>query len=707
MIPPDGREPTESLVELLTASDETLAAGGIVAAPGIRAPCPPQEQELLGGALACLRRLEKAWPRGVEKGDGDLFTAKAEKVPVPFSTALGAHLTAACAGPVEPVKLGRFLLHQSLGSGGFGTVFLATDTTLHRQVALKLPRLEVSLQPDLRRRFLLEARAAAVLDHPHIVPVHEAGEIDSLCFIASPYIKGPNLSSWLKAQAPALPSPRSAAHLVAQLAEAVAFVHERGIVHRDLKPGNILLQEVVAGKGAKAKTDSNSPPTHDCLLTTDFIPKITDFGLARFLEAQQGETRTGVAFGTPAYMPPEQAQGLWSEVGPAVDIYSLGAILYELLTGKAPFQGQSELDVQYQVVHQEPVAPHRVRRGIPRDLEVICSKCLAKRPGDRYASAAKLAADLRSFLAGEAIAARPRSMVQRGWKHLVRRPATVASTLFFLVALGLAGGFWAWEAAQSRHAVRRSRVDDYIRTIGEANEALARIDYPVVGDLLNRLRPKPGEVDLRGFEWRFLQQEFWNAGPRFRVLPQNIGPIAFSPDGRYLAADCNHAIELLNAGTGEPIAILRGHTDAIHSLLFSPDGNELASSSKDGSLRFWRMPSGKERLQFADLPGFHQMGTSQDGNLLALTAESAIWACNWTGSQAPRRYEHLEVDDPSICAVSPDGKLLAVGSSRGLSWHDAVDGRLLAEHPKTPMFYPALAARAKTAGILPTPGTTP
>lgn len=690
MIPADAYEPSEKIAELLSAGDEALAAGAALPVAQT-ASLPPQEQELLQGALACLRRLEGVWPRGDRSA---LFSERESLSTKNLSNetpglAKDEERTGAAEEAGQPVRLGRFLLHHSLGSGGFGTVFLATDTTLHRQVALKLPRLEVSLQPELRRRFLQEARAAGVLDHPHIVPVHEAGEIDSLCYIASPYIKGPSLSSWLKSHAPSLPSPRSAAVLIAQLAEAISYVHGRGIVHRDLKPGNILLQEACAGDRSVAML-ANAPANAE-ELTTKFVPRITDFGLARSQESNQGDTRTGVAFGTPAYMSPEQAQGHWSEVGPATDIYSLGTILYELLAGRAPFKGVSDLEVQVQIVDQEPVSPRRLRREVPRDLELICLKCLAKHPGERYMSAAMLAADLRAFLAGEAITARPRGPLQRGWRQLARRPATVAAALFAFIALATAMAVGVWQLGERRHLARLAHLDQYARLVGEANEALVRADYRVLGDLLSQLRPKPGEEDLRGFEWRYLQQEFWNAGPHFRILPQNIGPIAFSPDGRYLAADCNRAIEILKSGTGESVSVLRGHTDSINSMLFLAGGDELVSSSKDGTIRFWNVQKGRERQCLSDLPDVYQISGCRDGSRLAFTANSGISVYDRTGGMVTKRYELPKTHKANACALSPDGSLLAVGSNSGLSWYDAANGRIIAASSKVPNYYAALA----------------
>jgi tRNA A-37 threonylcarbamoyl transferase component Bud32 len=316
-----------------------------------------------------------------------------------------------------PVRIGRFELTSILGSGGFGIVFRAHDPQLQRDVALKILRPEAALSPRVQRRFLQEATAAAQLEHAGIIAVYDAGQYAGLSYLAAPLCEGPNLADWFR-EHPGELSARQSAELIAQVAEAVQHAHVRGILHRDLKPSNILL-----------KTASGS----DGLL--NFQPLLTDFGLARRLDGQGDETFQGMILGTTAYMSPEQAAGRWKDVGVTSDVFSLGVILYELLTGQRLFPGASAEEVRANVISSEPLAPRKICKTIPPDLETICLKCLTKEPHDRYLSAGELAADLRRSLSHQPIVARPAGLATQVRLWCRRRPLVATLALLFAMTL--------------------------------------------------------------------------------------------------------------------------------------------------------------------------------------------------------------------------------------------------------------------------------
>ena len=322
---------------------------------------------------------------------------------------------------------------------------------LRRRVALKVPRPEVLATPEFRRRFLREAEAASRLDHPHIVPVYEVGEEGPVCYIASAYCEGLTLAQWLQTQTKPVPV-RVASRLVAVLAAAVAHAHERGILHRDLKPGNILLQQ----------RDNNALAPGASSDELGFLPRICDFGLAKLLDQVSEETRSGVPIGSPAYMAPEQASGRLREHGHGTDVYALGVILYELLTGRPPYRGESDLETLRMIADLDPPSPRATRPNLPRDLETIVLKCLEKEPSRRYPSALELTADLHRFLDGRAVHARPVSIWQHVGKWARRRPmhAALATVLGVGVLAILAAVAW-----------KRVRDDEYRTVVDRCAES--------------------------------------------------------------------------------------------------------------------------------------------------------------------------------------------------------------------------------------------
>lgn len=362
--------------------------------------------------------------------------------------------------PVRPrLQLGYEILEE-IGRGGMAVVYKARQAGLNRFVALKM--IHAARPPEALARFRREAEAVARLDHPNIVKIHEVGDLSGQPYLALEYVEGGSLAGKLTGPL----APRVGAALIQTLALAVEHAHERGIVHRDLKPSNVLLALNGAGAGA---APALTPGT--------WVPKISDFGLAKDLTCDLAHTQTGAIIGTPSYMAPEQATGRVQKIGPAADVYALGAMLYEVLTGRPPFHGTTVLDALEQTRFREPVPPSRLQSAVPRDLETVCLKCLQKDPHKRYGSAAALAEDLRRFLSGEAIRARPVPRRERALKWARRHPAAAG-----LLALGgaslaaLVAGLWLHTTRLSA-AVRRA----------EAGEARADLNYRQAREAINQM----------------------------------------------------------------------------------------------------------------------------------------------------------------------------------------------------------------------------
>ena len=382
-------------------------------------------------------------------------------------------------GKADWPEVAGYDILAELGHGGMGVVYQARQQQLKRLVALKMIRAGLQARPKDLDRFRLEAEAVARLHHANIVQIYDIGAAAGLPFVALELLEGGSLADRLAGT----PQPgRQAAELMVTLARAMHTAHQAGIVHRDLKPSNVLFDR-------------------------DGTPKIVDFGLAKHLEVQHGHTETGQIMGTPSYMAPEQARGQTREIGPAADVYALGAILYEMLTGRPPFKGTIPAETVWQVIHEEPVPPSRLLSRVPRDLETICLKCLAKEPPKRYASAEALADDLRRYLAGQTILARRAPAWERGLKWARRRPTTATLLVLGLAAvLGLVGAALQYDH-DARNQERREdkrlaalRIES-VDALFKGRDALAQKDWTsgqlILSKLLTKIEAEPRLADLR------------------------------------------------------------------------------------------------------------------------------------------------------------------------------------------------------------------
>jgi tRNA A-37 threonylcarbamoyl transferase component Bud32 len=579
-------------------------------------------------------------------------------------------------------KIRHYQLEGKLGEGAMGTVFKARDEQLQRTVALKLMKGQEHASKDQLHRFRVEAELLAQLQHPNIVQIFEIGDHEGTSFFAMEFVAGKTLQHQVR-EHPLI--PMEAARLVHLLAEAMHAVHQRGIIHRDLKPSNVLL-------------------------STEQIPKITDFGLAR--QGQSEVTVSGVVMGTPSYMAPEQALGETDRIGPAADVYALGAILFELLTGRAPFRGATVPLTLQMVVHNDPPAPRSLQPGIPRDLETICLKCLQKDPAKRFASALALAEDLQRFMRGEPIHARPvgwlESLVK--WARREKKVARLVAFAVVVTLIGILAVSYMWQAERrarlntetakqeterKQQELERSRYFDQIL---RADHQLAKGKFAWAAETLANC-PAP----LRDWEWRHLNYRCQEAIPlQASILglmgsPMGQGPLlaasaffrepsrvemsegvtslATHPDQACVVAGCREshrgigAIVILDGDQTRPFY---NHAGSVNWIVFTPDGSEFYSGGNDGVILGWKLTTRERTISFLD----HQRPIScmavhpQEPWIASATFNNPKVAHSDDNTvfvwhrQTGKRIHTLRKHSETVTGVAfhPNGKLLATGS---------------------------------------------
>jgi hypothetical protein len=479
--------------------------------------------------------------------------------------------------PLPRKRLGRYELIEEVGRGGFGVVYRARDAELDRIVAVKVPRAGLLSSPEAADRFFREARSAAHLEHPGIVSIFDCGRDGDTCYLVAEFIPGGTLADQL---ASGRLSFYEAARLVAHLTLALDYAHVRGVIHRDVKPSNILVD--FAGE-----------------------PHLTDFGLARRDVGEITLTHDGTCLGTPAYMSPEQARGEASRVDARSDLYSLGVILYEILTGELPFCGSPPM-VQKQILEDEPRPPRRLNDKIPRDLETICLTCLSKEPARRYASASGLAEDLGRFLAGEPIRARAVGRAERLGRWCRRNPrvagalATTAAALVAVAVLAVVDAMHERAAAKEIATLlagshRRWAILNYER-------GQAAFEKEEIGSgLLWTVECWRSAIAAGDPVWQHSARSQLSAWRRhcaglkavFSVAAA-VKAVAFSPDGKaVLTGSSDGTARLWDAATSLPLGPPLRHQSAIRAVAFSPDGKVVLTGGDDKSARLWDAATGR------------------------------------------------------------------------------------------------------------------
>jgi WD40 repeat protein len=532
-----------------------------------------------------------------------------------------------------PRQFGDYELLEEIARGGMGVVYRARQISLDRIVAVKMLLFGQFSSDEFVRRFKTEAEAAAALQHPNIVAIHEIGEHEGTHYFSMDYVEGRSLAELVREG----PMPaREVAGRLQILAHAVHYAHQRGVLHRDLKPSNVLID-----------ASGNL--------------RLTDFGLAKRFEPGSDLSVSGQLIGSPNYMPPEQAAPDRGPVGPASDVYSLGAVLYHLLTGRAPAVADSLESTLLAVLHDEPIALRLLNRSVPRDLETICLKCLQKNPLRRYASAEALAEDLGRYLRGEPVQARPAGWIEKLFRWCCRKPA-VASAIALLGVIAIGSALTA-NHLLSLHQI--ARWDKYVSEMSRAQYEWQQHHFAEAFFHLQRQVPRGNEPDLRGFEWRHL----WsltrgNCLSRLPLHPDVVSWLGFSPDGRSLATfgwDSTNAIQIWDVANRRRRWAIRDGTSVGG---FSADGKLFVAGRADDSIASYNAGNGELLTvlrEAGDIVAFAPEAkrvVTMDPNRVLNVRDLQSGRATMSLTNAARRF--FDVGRNAPVAITSDGRWLAL-----------------------------------------------